>query len=84
MGMKLALGVVVEELKDGSLLYTHGVRVGDEINQVSPDTHDTHMMSHDHHMTYTVLHKIFILMSIILFYALLHVCSLIEYHLIVT
>lgn len=34
LGMKLELGVVVKDLKDGSLPYLHGVRVGDEICQV--------------------------------------------------
>ena len=32
--MKLELCVVVKELKDGSLPYLHGVRIGDEICQV--------------------------------------------------
>ena len=32
--MKLELGVVVKDLKDGSLPYLHGVRIGDEICQV--------------------------------------------------
>lgn len=34
LGMKLELGVVVKDLKDGSLPYLHGVRIGDEICQV--------------------------------------------------
>ena len=32
--MKLELGVVVKELKEGSLPHRHGVRLGDEIYQV--------------------------------------------------
>jgi hypothetical protein len=38
LGMKLELGVVVRDLKDGSLPHKHGVRLGDEIFQVNKFT----------------------------------------------
>ena len=40
LGMKLALGVIVKDLKEGSLPHIHGVRVGDEICQVGPEAGD--------------------------------------------